>query len=171
MKSNTFALWLIVANLILVVTNITTSYQRNTAIWRYQVAEATIEADEVVFDQWETFYQSQGEIIGIWNAKRDKLEDDIRAYKAMAEALEGRLQKMASVYRSRELELLEKLEELHGQHNQSETWSGISHTESPGRLLEDTGMGCGSDARKCFPTRYSRFVPFQKRIRSTMGRR
>jgi len=80
---------------------------------------AEVERQEIVLDQWETYYQFQGEIHKVWDERVRvdrkvivKLNDDIRGYKALNEALEGRIRKMAGGYHIREMNLLAEIERL-----------------------------------------------------------
>lgn len=184
--------------IILIVVGSVALNQRRDAIRRYEAAQAAIGRQEMVIDCLETMCRVQAKDIENLvadayesNIDYEELWEDIDSYKARAEALEGRIQKMAGAYHVREMNLLAEIErlkeqmrsgvhphfnlieheELHGRHNQSEARPRVAHTESPDRLSEDTGMGCGPDARERFSTRHSRFVPFQKGVWRKMGRR
>ena len=223
--------WVIIVILTLLAVCVTTLCQRNNVLQRYEVAVQRYEAAEITIkrrdkrrdktiDCLKTMCRLQAEEIDLLHEKDFKNVDDIRGYKARAEALEGRIRKMAGAYHVREMKLLDEIEWLNkyirystlppikvevdengevirpkmspgfpvgkgkhdgwvhppqeidnGRHNQSEARSRMAHPEKPDRLSEDTGMGCGGDARERFSTRHPRLVPLQKGFRRKMGRR
>jgi hypothetical protein len=106
----------IIMVLLLMVACVIALCQRDYAIQRYEKAESTVYC-------LETFTRLQADTIEMWvKVHREiaiacvDLQEDIRVYKALNEAMEGRIQKMAGAYHIRELNLLERIRELEENH-------------------------------------------------------
>ena len=133
--------------IILVVISSFALNQRYHYYEEYEVAKHTIEQHELVIDSWETICKTQDAEISHWIRENQGLAEDIdkqneavRGYKARAEALEGRIRKMAGAYHVREMNLLaeigrleKKLQKVH------DTWKKSDanlYTEIQRRELE-----------------------------------
>ena len=112
MRKHTYHLCLITVVLVMFAACSTVVCQRNTALRSLDRCKAEVERQEIVLDQWETFYQFRDEIAKMWDERVAKLNDDIRGYKALNEAMEGRIQKIAGVFHIREQNLLDDIKYL-----------------------------------------------------------
>ena len=112
MRKHTYHLCLLTAILILMAICATALCQRDTALRSLDRCKAEVERQEIVLDQWETFYQFRDEIAKMRDERVAKLDDDIRGYKALNEAMEGRIRKMAGAYHVRKMNLRERIREL-----------------------------------------------------------
>ena len=112
MRKHTYHLCLLTAVLVMFAACCTTLCQRDTALRSLDHCKAEVERQEIVLDQWETFYQFRDEIDKMWDERVAKLNDNIRGYKALNGALEGRIRKMAGVFHIREQNLLDDIKYL-----------------------------------------------------------
>jgi hypothetical protein len=109
----------IIVSLLFVAIAITALCQRDNALRRYAHAEHTIQQNVLVIDSLETMCQFQAADIEYWQKEAKSVAVDIdlqnevvRMLKARAEALEGRIQKMAGAFHIREQNLYAEIDRL-----------------------------------------------------------